>query len=192
MVEKIKTKHLKNALTLIELMIVMVLVPLLVAACMHFLRPNDIKQDAMNKAGRLFYADLSIATMNIMTKYSKQLNLTGLNTADKSSRFELTDDGAEDNLLDLYKTVLKISREASTLTYSDFTGTYKARNGAYFAIKLYDNCTTSTVTYNPQYEDAMEEYNTCGAIFYDINDIEEPNEFGVDRYIVALDKQGLR
>ena len=175
-----------------ELVLVMLLVPMIVLACMHIMRPHDIKQDAMKKASKLFYSDLSIATMNIMTKHSKKLNLTELRTADKSSNFELTDEGATNKLLDLYKTVLRISRDASTLTYDGYTGNYKARNGAFFALQLYGNCTTSTVTYSPQYEEPMEEYDTCGAIFYDINDKDDPNTLGIDRYIVALDKHGIR
>ncbi len=193
MINKIKIKYnKKSALTLTEVMIVMIIIPLVVVASMMALRPKDIKKDAMLKASKMFYADLVVVTNDVARRYSNNANLSGLYTKDKTSRFEITDSDATDKLLELYAVSLRRSRENSTMTYEDYSGHYKVKNGAYFALKTYGDCTTTTTTYNPMYEEAMYEYDTCGAIVYDINDEEEPNELGVDRYIIGFDKNGLR
>ena len=193
MINKIKTKYNKKpALTLTEVMIVMIIIPLIVVASMMALRPKDIKKDAMLKASKMFYADLVVVTNDIARRYSNNANLSGLYTKDKTSRFEITDSDATNKLLELYAGTLRRTREASSMTYEDYSGHYKVKNGAYFALKTYGDCTTTTTTYNPMYEEAMYEYDTCGAIVYDINDKEEPNELGVDRYIIGFDKNGLR
>ena len=194
MINKIKTiyNNKKSALTLAEVTIVMIIVPFLVLASMYILRPKDIKKDAMLKASKLFYADLVVVTNDIARRYSNNANLSGLYTKDKTSRFELTDSDATNKLLGLYASSLLRSRELSTLTYEDYSGNYKVKNGAYFALKTYGNCTTTTTTYNPMYEEVMYEYDTCGAIVYDINEADAPNELGVDRYIIGFDRNGLR
>ena len=71
MINKIKTKYNKKpALTLTEVMIVMIIIPLVVVASMMALRPKDIKKDAMLKASKMFYADLVVVTNDVARRYS--------------------------------------------------------------------------------------------------------------------------
>ncbi len=190
----LEAKQMKQkAYTLAEATIVLLIGGVLAFFVIKSLNAGKIKEDAYLKAGKLVYSQLSVATLDMSRKYSKYANLTGLSTVNKSAVFEITDKDATDKLLALYKTSLKRSRKAASSTYSGYSGNFKLKNGTFFALKLYGNCSTTTTTYNPSYgSEAMYEYETCGAIFYDVNDNELPNTLGIDRYIIAFDKQGLR
>ncbi len=183
----------QKAFTLAEASVVLIVGGVLASFILKTLNTGKIKEDAYLKAGKLVYSQLSVATLDLSRKYSKQSDMSKLYTVDKSSVFELTDDGAADKLVNLYKKTLRLSRSSAKSTYSGYSGNLKLKNGAFFALKLYGNCTTTTTTYNPSYgSSAMYEYKTCGAIFYDVNDNDPPNILGIDRYIVAIDNDGLR
>lgn len=183
----------QKAYTLAEASIVLLLGGVLAFFVIKSLNAGKIKEDVYYKAGKLVYSQLSVATLDLSRRYSKQSDLSKLYTADKSSVFDLTDEDATSKLVELYKKTLKRSRSSASSTYSGYSGNLKLKNGAFFALKLYGNCSTTTTTYNPSYgTEAMNEYDTCGAIFYDVNDSDFPNVLGIDRYIIAIDKDGLR
>lgn len=189
----------KKALTLIEISIAMTVMAILIVSTVSLMKPNDIKEEALKKTGAAVYTQISKGTDNLAYRYSSKVRLKSLYTADKSSKFEITDNGATDKLLALYANVMDFNtRNPTSMTYSDYTPysesseNYLLKNGTFFAVKLYGNCTTETTTTNPLYEDVMIESDTCGAIFYDVNADKAPNELGIDRYIIALDKDGVR
>ena len=103
---KTKVKSKLKALTLAELTTVMVILPFIVLTVYKTVEPKKIKKEAFAKAGKVMYSELVIATTMLAKKYSQCGNLTKIKTPDGTDTFELTDSGAVDNLIALYKKIL--------------------------------------------------------------------------------------
>ena len=94
-----------------------------------------------------------------------------------------------------YKTASLIKKDNTTLegvTINDFSG-FLLNNGAYFGLKLNDNCTT-TIDYifDPSMPKKTSVENTCGVIFFDTTGEDSPNTIGIDQFFVGLGKSGLK
>ena len=78
------------------------------------------------------------------------------------------------------------------LSASSFKG-FTLKNGAFFGVKLHDNCTTEvTYIYDPTTPELRTKKNTCGIVFFDVNGANKPNVLGYDQYIVGLGKRGIK
>ena len=127
--------------------------------------------------------------------------------------FSITDSGADAKLLELYKTTLRATRSSNTnatyldsvlkdkdgatvnagLKVSSFSQGLTLRNGTYFAFKLNGNCTTNeTYIYSPATPNNRSAKNSCGLIFFDVNGQDFPNLVGIDQYIIAIGRNGIK
>ncbi len=203
--------HKKSAFTLAESLIAAMLVGIFSVALMAVMRPNDIKNDALKKAGLNYYLQMEYATKQILLKKTKSYSF--LNLLDDSNKtYSIVDSGADSKLISAYKKYLIPARNATvSATYksaqlknylgqnvaslkpSSFTQGYVLKDRSYFALKLNKNCTTTESTvYNPSMYEKRSQTNSCGLIFFDVNGEELPNIVGLDQYIVPIGKLGLR
>jgi len=203
----------KNSYTLAEAMIVVVILGIIATCCIGALKKGNFQEEMYTKAGANYYLNISLASRQILAKYSYNYNMTALlNTS--GTRFSITDESnAESNLAGIFKKTLGVRTYTAPSTYtttvlknksgtavgpssgykvSDFTQGFKTKNGTYFALKLNKNCTTSEqYIYDPSIPDTRTVANSCGLIFYDVNADEAPNTVGVDIYILAIKKTGV-
>ena len=128
---------------------------------------------------------------------------------DEAGQFSIASADSIDRLIELYKKNLIGSRKTFDATYgaqtlndgttfldgltpASFTG-FIIKNGAYFGVKLHGNCSTAIdYIYDPSTPENRTLANTCGIIFFDLNEKEEPNLLGVDQYILGSDKFGVK
>lgn len=184
---------MKKALTLAEMAVVFIVVGFLVCAATNTLRIKDFKQNALKKQGEIVYTEISAATTQLLVRDSYGGTLSTLLKKDGVSRFSIEDKGIGKDLIELYKKNMKISRDKPDMSYSGYEDGFVTKSGVFITLKAYGNCTTTTKTYNPSLStETQDEENTCIAIFYDVNGKEPPNDINVDRYILAIDKRGLR
>ena len=126
--------------------------------------------------------------------------------------FQITDEGAEERLAELYRKYLVAQRKKqipssylnlqltdtigskiNNLRISDFKSGFSLRNDGYFALKLNGNCETDeTYIYSPIEPDKINSSNSCGLIFYDVNGPHQPNVLGIDQYIVSIHKSSVK
>jgi len=193
--------------TFLEQIIAIILIGILSALCMSLLRPKDISKDAFIKISKHTFIQIEFATKSLLAKNTNNYTLTRL--VDGTGEFSIASTSSLSRLVALYKNHL-VGKRNQTLdaTYgarvltngtsnlslkpSNFTG-FIIKNGGYFGIKLHGNCTTTVdYIYDPSTPDVRTRTNTCGVIFLDVNEKNEPNLLGVDQYIVAIGKYGVK
>ena len=207
---KIYTK--KQAFTLAEIMIVLTIIGIILIGIISSLRSNNVEEELYIKSGVNTLNQIDFATRRLLAKSSRAYSMLALKDA-SGNEFSITADGADTKLNTLYKKYLVGMRKTSlSNTYkttvlddkaktlsskgikvSTFPYGFTLKNGAYFALKLNKNCTTSeTYIVHPVYTDKRTETNSCGLIFYDVNGEKKPNVLGIDQYIVSIGKIGLK
>ena len=205
---------IKKAFTLAESMIAMIVLGILGACALSVLRPLDIKTDGLKKSGKNTLIELNYATTQILANHSSNARMTGL-LSDTKEEFSITDTGADVKLAKLYSKTLIISKKndipstytasalqneqgekignGSELKVSDFTQGFKIKNHAYIAFKLHSSCDNQEeYIYDPAAIDKRTVKNSCGLIFFDVNAQDSPNILGIDQYIVAIGRQGIK
>lgn len=200
----------KVAFTLAETTIAIVILGIIAGTLLHTLKPNNMKRDFWDKSAKNMVLQIDYATKQILARNS--LNYSLLDTLDTSNAtFSITSEGADTKLIALYKkyliglrkysipssykssSLIDENNTSSGYKISDFAQGFKLKNGTYMALKLNGNCTTSeTKIYNPATIEIRTANNSCGLIFFDINTEKEPNTLGIDQFIVALGKFGLK
>ena len=210
----------KKAFTMAETLIAMVMLGILGACALSAMHPLDIKESALIKSGANTLLQINFATTQILAKNSVNYQMTKLITPG-GVQFSINDDGADAKLIQLYKKTLMVSRNSNVpasyttselqsghgskivtetvdevdinLKVSDFTQGTVVKNGAYMALKLHSNCTTDeTYIFDPSVPEKRGTTKSCGLIFFDVNAQEPPNILGIDQYIVAIGKSGIR
>ncbi len=198
----------KHAFTLAEQMIVLILVGIIASAVTVVVRPANISNEALKKAGKSLFVQVEFATKQMVARNARNNTLTRM--VDASGEFSIASTSSLDRMLALYKKNLMGLRSAtletnyaalkltdgtttlSSLSASSFKG-FTLKNGAYFGVKLNGNCTTEiTYIYDPSTPELRNKKNTCGIIFIDINAENSPNQLGYDQYILALGKRGIK
>lgn len=198
----------QTGFTLAEQLIVIVILGILVVAITTTLKPNNISEEALKKAGKSLYIQIEFVTKQILARNTNNYTLTRM--VDSTGEFSIDSSSSLARLTGLYKKGLMGLRQASVsssylsrpltdgtnspsgLSPSSFSG-FTLKNGAYFGTKLNGNCTTTIdYIYDPSTPDTRSKTNTCGSIFFDVNGDKEPNTLGIDQYIVALGKLGVK
>ena len=197
----------KKAFTLVEQIVVLILVGVIASAITTVVKPTEISNEAVKKAGKSLFVQVEFATTQMVAKNTKNNTLTRM--IDASGEFSIASSSSIDRLIALYKknlmglrnieldstyASLNLTDGPNTLSLkaSDFKG-FTLKNGAYFGIKLNDNCSTEiTYIYDPSTPDLRSKKNTCGIIFFDVNSETKPNQLGYDQYIIGLGKRGIR
>ena len=194
--------------TLVEQMIALIIIGILGAVLFNTLRPNDVKTQTLKKVAKSVFVQIEFATKSVLAKNT--VNYSFLRLKDTSGEFSIASADSLSRLIELYKKsliglrgkTLEATYSSSTLTDgttsitglspSSFSGFF-IKNGTYFGIKLHGNCTTTIdYIYDPSTPDKRTRTNTCGIIFFDLNAQSAPNILGIDQYIVALGKLGVK
>lgn len=197
----------KNAFTLAEQLLVIIILGVFAVGLINTVKPNNIKKDVYIKTAKSVYVQIEFATKSILAKNTN--NYTFLRLKDASGEFSIASSSSLSRLVALYKKSLVSLRNKTldstykakaltdgtttlTLKPQDFSGFF-IKNGAYFGVKLHGNCTTTvSYIYDPSTPDKRSRTNTCGIVFLDLNEKEQPNMLGVDQYILALGKLGIK
>ena len=202
---------LKNAFTLAESLITIVIIGIIYAAIFNILRTDDINNDVIKKAGANVYYQIDFASKQILAKNTYNYNFHKLKN-DLGFSFSITSENADKELVKLFKKHMKGLRNNSlnlnyaekrlinesgitinNLKVSTFNYGFFISNGAYIAIRLNKNCTTTeTYVYSPIQRTNRSATNSCGLIFFDVNGDKEPNTLGIDQYIVPIGKSGVK
>ena len=178
----------KNGFTLFEAMIVTVIVGMLVSIMLVNLRPNDIRQETLQKAALALYRHIDFATNQIIVKNSPTYSLDNVRALDGTS-CSITKEADEKYFLELYKKYLIAKRSDKAITSGEIT----LRNNATFKIELNGDCTQeATGLYNPMLPNTSTSKRSCGLIYFDVNGEDLPNTLGLDKYIISIGKLGLR
>ncbi|MBQ8475725.1 type II secretion system protein [bacterium] len=200
----------KQAFTVAETLIVLVIIGILGACVLVTIKPNDVRKDMLQKAGVNMVYQIDFATKQVLAKYSLNYQMTKLEALG-GAQFSIVDDKADEKLLPLYKRALIPSRnntipasytamelkneqgaKISDLKVSSFAQGFNVKNGSYFALKLNKGCTTTeTYIYDPSAPEKRGAKNSCGLIFFDVNGPSDPNTIGIDQFIISLSKRGL-
>jgi hypothetical protein len=78
------------------------------------------------------------------------------------------------------------------LTPSDYTG-FTLKNETYFGINLTGDCTSQIdYIYDPSTPEKRTKTRVCATLFFDMNGKDSPNILGIDQYIVAIGKFGVK
>ena len=198
---------MKKAFTLIEQLLVIVIVGIITSIVLTISRPGTIKEDSLKKAGKSTFIQVEFVAKSILAKHTSNYSFTTL--VDSTGEFSIESSASIARLVEIFKKQFVALRKTldtsySTKTLTDGTTTYATltpssfsgfiiKNGAYVGIKLNDNCTTEiNYIYDPSTPEKNIKKNTCGLIFFDVNEKNEPNLLGVDQYIVALGKYGVK
>ncbi len=178
----------KSGFTLFEAMIAMVVVGTLVTILLSIAKPNDVKQEALQKAGLALYRHIDFATNQIIIKNSPLHSLDSVKLPNGTS-FSIENEEDEKYFLELYKKYLVVKRIDKSVLEGEIT----LRNNATFEIKLNGDCTQEAIgLYNPMLPNTSRAPKSCGLIYFDVNGNKAPNILGVDKYIVSIGKLGLR
>ena len=202
--------RIKRAFTVAETTIVMVIIGAIAVTLLYSMKPNNVERDLLDKNAKKMLFQIEYATKQILAKNTDNFTFTKLFLFD-GTNFSITDYGADANLLSLYRKYLVGLRNynpdnaylstflrdeaGNNLGYelSKFEHYFKMKNGAHIAIRLHEACDVDeTKIYHPQYPDKREQSNSCGLIFFDINAKDSPNILGIDQFIVALGKYGIK
>ena len=214
-IKKNKMYNKKEAFSLMETVLVVIVLGCIATAMLLVLKPNNIKTEAILKNASNMIGQINFATTNILAKNSKSFSMTDLVALD-GTNFSIVDDKADEKLIALYKKSLIALRktdipssylsselssaggaiaidESKNLKISDFSKYFVIRNGTFFALKLNGNCATvETYIYDPMTPNKNSVENSCGLIFFDVNIEEAPNLLGVDQYIISIGKRGIK
>lgn len=200
----------KKAFTLAETTVVIVLLGIIAATLLHTLKPNNMKREYMDKSAKNMVLKIEYATKQILARNTINYSLLEM-IAVGGAQFSITESDATTKLGALYKRYLVGMRNlsipatytssslideagsSSGYTVGSFSQGFKMKNGAYVALKLNGNCTTSeTKIYNPVVPDSHTASGSCGLIYFDINAQDEPNTLGVDQHILSIGKYGIK
>lgn len=197
-----------RAYTFLEQIIVIIIVGILTVVMLNIFRPNDVREDALKKVAKSVYIQIEFATKSILAKNTNNYSFTRL--VDSTGEFSIESADSVSRLVELYKkSLLGLRNKTLDAVYSskeltDGTKTitdikpsifdgFTLKNGAYFGIKLNGDCTTTIdYIYDPSTPDKREKANTCGIIFLDLNSEKQPNILGLDQYIMAIGKRGVK
>ena len=179
---------MRNGFTLFEALIAMVVIGTLLSVILIVARPNDVKQDAYKKAGLELYRHIDFATKQITLKNSPTYSLDSVVLSDGTS-FSIEKEDDAKYFLELYKKYLIVKRSDKNIS----EGAITLRSGATFEIELYGDCSIeATGLYNPMLPNTSRAQKSCGLIHFDVNGSNSPNILGVDKYIIAIGKLGLK
>ena len=206
---------MKKAFTLTEVLIVLTVMGVIAAVCLLNLKPNKVKYEALMKGGKTMLYDIDGATRRLLAKNS--IGYSTQRLVDTSgAEFSIGATGSTAKMIELYKQHMKpvrgktlantygankdvLLKDEAGNTYTDikvsyFPSGYFLKNGGYFALKVLSTACTSSIsyTYNPNMPSKRTTANSCGAIFYDVNGEQLPNTLGIDQYIVAVGKMGIK
>ena len=198
-----------RAFTLIEQLVVIIIIGSFAAILLTATRPGNIKKDAFKKVSKGVAIQIQFATKAILAKNTRNYSLEKMR--DSSGEFSIAVSTSASRMIGLYKKHLHpLRNKAVDATYKakelqkedgskisgvkpeSFTG-YILKNGAYFGIKLHGDCAINeTYIYDPARPDMRTVSGTCGIIFIDVNEKEEPNILGIDQFIIPLGKYGVK
>lgn len=197
----------RRAFTLTEQIIVLIVIGIIASAVTTVIKPTEINNEAIKKSGKSLFVQIEFATTQMVARNAKNNTLTRM--VDATGEFSISSSSSIDRLISLYKknlmglrtvtldstyTSLNLTDGTNTLSLkpSDFKG-FTLKNGAYFGVKLNDNCTTEiNHIYDPSTPELRTKKNTCGIIFFDVNSETKPNQLGWDQYIIGLGKRGIK
>ena len=200
----------KRAFTLAEQLFVIIIIGVFAAVMINTMKPGNVRKDVFKKTANSAYIQIEVGFRALVAKNTKNYTLTRM--VDSSGEFSVASSGSVTRMVNLLKKNIvaqrnstldstysgkELKNEAGTvissgLKPSSFTG-FIAKNGMYVGIKLHNNCTTQIgYIYNPAEIDTRTVANTCGIVFFDLNQKEEPNIIGVDQYILPIGKYGIK
>ena len=200
---------MKNrAFTLVETVVVLIILGTIAAVVIHTLNSKEVKEKALAEAAKAVYLQVDKATRSVIANNTNNYTLERMK--DATGEFSVASSSSLARMVELFKENMVLKRSAvQDATYlstdlndgtttligispSYFSG-FTLRNDSYFGLFLNNNCTTTiTYIYDPLMPDKRTISNTCGTIFYDVNGDKLPNLLGVDQFILALGKLGLK
>jgi len=201
----------QKAFTLTESLITMIIIGIIYVAISSVMRPGDVKKEVLQKSGANMVYQLDFAAKQVLARNTVNYTLYNLKNPD-GTEFLITADDADGKLMKLFRRYLKGLKnvplsssylsatlinesnvKVANVTPSTFKYGFSLNNNAYVAIKLNKNCTTTeTYIYNPIQPSKRNQNNSCGLFFYDVNGEKGPNVLGIDQYVVAIGKSGIK
>jgi len=197
-----------KAFTLVEQIVVLIIVSVLCVVLLTIVRPNDVKEETLKKTGKSMFMQVEFALKSLLAKDTNNYTLTRM--VDSTGEFSIAKTASLSRMVNLLKKhfvtlrnkTLDSTYGAKTLTNgtsnltgysaSSFSG-FITKNGAYVGVKLHGNCTTTvSILYDPSTPNKNSRTNTCGLMFFDVNEKNPPNVLGVDQYIVAIGQRGVK
>lgn len=198
----------KKAFTLIETMIAMTIIGVIATIMITMLKPTNIREDVLKKAGAQVHGQIDFAVQQIVLKHTNNFTMkkltSGKSIASTDSLSEIVGylkkyliaKRKNNTIPSAYASTNFVTSSGATvsLNVNSFGANFVTRNGAYIALKLNGNCTTTeTTVYHPIYDGLSNaKTKSCGLIFYDVNGDEMPNRLMLDQYIVAISEFGLK
>ena len=197
-----------NAYSIVEVVVVMLILAIITIIMLGTLNSDEVNNKALEQAAKAMYLQVEKATRSVVLNNTNNYTLERMK--DSSGEFSIASSSSLNRMVELYKENMILARNATqdsnylsgeltdnTTTWSGispsyFTG-FTLRNESYIGFKLNNNCTTTiSYIYDPLMPDKRSVANTCGIIFYDTNGDKKPNILGVDQFILAIGKLGLK
>lgn len=198
----------QKAYTLAEQLIVIVIIGFIATIMTSTFKTSNYKIEVLQRAAKAQYVQIDFATKNLLAKHSKNYNFFTL--FDESGVFSATDSSSLDRIVQLYRKVLVGKKNSSWdstysaneltdgttsitgLTPSSYTG-FILKNDAYFGVRLNGDCNTQIdYLFSPSTPEKKTKTKTCGTLFFDVNGEDSPNFLGIDQYIIAFGKFGVK
>ena len=174
----------KKAFTLAEVLIVLTILGIIAAISMTTLRPAEFKLKGLQVAAKKVLYDIDTATTEIL------INETGSETTATLTSTQC----AHATLAGLYKKYVSATRKATTTSdcSANDTTSFFLKSGA--CIRIEAAASTAKQMWFPgeSTTEATNSTSDCAVIFYDTNGSDGPNIMGADRFIIPLDKTGIK
>lgn len=179
--------RLKNAFTMAEAILVMVILGIIATIMISTMRPVEFRDRGFKVLAKKVLGQIDSATTQIL-----------FNNAQDSSMAKLYPPGSNANYAAfganltatkaLYNTYLVGTREDVTSTWCKKGGTYiRLKDGS--CIGFAAGSTVDTII--PGESTSHNVTASQGLIYVDINDSEEPNVFGKDQYLIPVGDNGI-
>lgn len=180
--------RLKNAFTMAEAILVMVILGIIATIMISTMRPVEFRDRGFKVLAKKVLGQIDAATTQIL-----------FNNAQDSSMAKLYPPGSNQNYNSfganltatkaLYNTYLVGTREDVTSEWCKKGTTYmRLKDGSCLGFAAGG---TSSNTIIPGESQAHTVTPSQGLIYIDINDAEEPNVFGKDQYLIPVDEGGI-
>ena len=183
--------HLRKAFTMAEAILVMVILGIIATIMISTLRPVEFRDRGFAVLAKKVLGQVDAATTQIIFNNTQDSRMDrmyppGSNSAYKSFGADMANTRA------LYNTYLVGTRETPTSDFCNFSAVpMKLKDGS--CLGFHEGSTApSTHTWIPGETTSHARVTSeIGYISIDVNDGEEPNVFGKDRYMIPIGTYGL-
>ena len=184
----------KRAFTMAEAIIVMTILGIIATIMITNLKPTEFRDKGLQVQAKKILQQLDTATQQIMINNTQNGKLTTIYAPGvTNATFSFSTTGNNAALNALYKKYLTTTRKTCT-NAADCGGC----SGGTFRFYLKDGTcvsilqdTTAQNTIYPGEASASMSVAGLGAIFFDVNGLDEPNVLGKDRYRIPINADGI-